>query len=50
MFDGDRCEVSIRKVQVQAGVKDCGVFAIAITSIVNEEDPSTVNYTVLFVQ
>jgi len=43
MFGGDECEVSMRKVQVQAGVKDCGVFAIAfITSIVHEEDPCIV--------
>ena len=43
MYGGDECEVSMRKVQVQAGVKDCGVFAIPfMTSIVHEEDPCIV--------
>ena len=45
MFGGDECEISMKKVQVQAGIKDCGVFAIAfITSIVNGEDPCDVFY------
>ena len=38
MFGEDECEISMRKVQVQAGVKDCGVFSIAfIASGVHEQ-------------
>ena len=45
MFGGDQCEVSMKKVQEQDGIKDCGVFAIAfITSIVHGEDPCDVFY------
>jgi len=43
MLGGDECEISMKKVQ--AGLKDCGVFAIAfITSIVHGEDPCNVFY------
>ena len=35
MFGGDECKISMKKVQVQSGIKDCGVFAIVfITSVV----------------
>lgn len=41
----DECEISMKKVQVQADVKDCGVFAIAfITSLVHGEEPCDVLY------
>ena len=39
----DTCEISMKKVQVQAGVKDCGAFAVAfITSLAHGEDPCDV--------
>ena len=45
MFGGDECKISMKKVQKQVGIKDCGVFAIAfITSIVCGEDPCNVFY------
>jgi len=45
MFGGDECEISMKKMQVESGIKDCGVFAIAfITSIVHGEDPCNVVY------
>lgn len=46
MFGGnDECKISMRKVQVQAGINDCGVFAIAfITSLVHGEQPCDVLY------
>ena len=35
MFGGDKWKISMKKVQVQSGIKDCDVFAIVfITSIV----------------
>ena len=33
MFGEDECEISMRKVQVQAGIKDCGVFATCFHSL-----------------
>jgi len=45
MFGGDECETCMKKVQVQASILDCGVFAIAfITLIVHGEDPCDVFY------
>ena len=45
MFGGDECKISMKKAQVQAGIKDYGVFAIVfITSIVHGEDPCDVFY------
>ena len=46
MFGEDECEISMRKVQVQAGITDCGgVFAIAfIASVVHGQDPCDVLY------
>ena len=45
MFSGDQCEISMKKVQEQDGIRDCVVFSIAfITSIVHGEEPCDVFY------
>ena len=41
----DTCEISMKKVQVQVGVKDCEAFAVVfITSLAHGEDPCNVLY------
>ena len=42
---GDECEISMKREQMQADIKDCCVFAIAfIASIVHGEDPCDIIY------